>query len=115
MTVGVWSCCLPAANILFNLVWACKDKRWTKTSVCFTAGSISLHSEFYPPILTVSTFAKRKTALAGFNNAFLSQGSPLGGKRYRKEVQASEPRAVTARCGHCPSKSPPERTAISCC
>lgn len=49
--------------------------------------SISLHSEVYLPILPVSTFAKRKTALAGFNEAFLSQGSPLGGKRYRKELQ----------------------------
>lgn len=57
-----------------------------KTTVCFTAertetvNSISLRSEFYPPILTISTFANRKTALAGFNDVFLSRGSPLGGK-----------------------------------
>lgn len=69
-----------------GMVWASKDERWNKTSVCFTAerikpvNSISLHSEFYPPILTISISANRKTALAGFNNAFLSRGSPLGGK-----------------------------------
>lgn len=69
-----------------GMVWASKDERWDKTSVCFTAerikpvNSISLHSEFYPPILTISISANRKTALAGFSNAFLSRGSPLGGK-----------------------------------